>query len=157
MGAGTIELDLHWRLSGTSISSISPYWPKISRRWSSVTFLVNRSTTICSRDQQLVIAHARKQKATNLCAPQRALAARATATAAEAAHPAALSGLATAARPAPAATISVSTVATGRRARGVSGGRAAARGGSRPASRPRVVGSRPRARVARSRSRWHDG
>lgn len=29
------------------MSSISPYWPKISRKWSSVTFLVSRSTTIC--------------------------------------------------------------------------------------------------------------
>ncbi len=37
----------HCLLTGRSRSSMSPYWPKISYRCSSLTFLVRRSTTIC--------------------------------------------------------------------------------------------------------------
>lgn len=47
-GAKSEEGGLHCRLRGTSMSSIGPYCPKISRRCSSVTFFVKRSTTICS-------------------------------------------------------------------------------------------------------------
>lgn len=40
---------IHWRFMGRSRSLMLPYWPKISRRWSSLIFLVNFSTTIYSK------------------------------------------------------------------------------------------------------------